>query len=193
VVIAIDNTTNGGPLALRNISQNEDFDVWAGGMIAEGNGKIVDTTESVFRIPPAMLTTASQKIYEAGVKYAEAAESRLRWAVSIYHNELGDKLERPEMKTRREQIQRYAALQFWTNIEQAVRYLLDVVAVPADLGLHREWHRTKWGDSVHRTSHSAYDRACPRATARQMRAYALGLRAFAPPTEPSRAEKEKKS
>ena len=84
-VISVDKTSNGGPLALRNIRKDEDFDLWVGGLVAAGNGKLVDTTESVYHIPATMLTEPSQMVYEKGVRHAEAAEDQLRRAVSVYH------------------------------------------------------------------------------------------------------------
>ena len=136
----------------------------------------MDTTESVYHIPATMLTEPSQMVYEKGVRHAEAAEDQLRRAVSVYHKKLGDNIDRPEMKNRRQLIRRNAAAQFWTDIEQAVPRLLEVAAAPESLGLKGEWRKTSWGQSVQRAARGAYERACPHNTARQIRAYALGLK-----------------
>jgi hypothetical protein len=56
-----------------------------------------------------MLTEPGQIIYENGVRQTENAESRLRRSVSVYHKELGDNLDRPEMKNRRREVQPKAA------------------------------------------------------------------------------------
>lgn len=166
----------GGPVPLQNISEDEvAFDLWVGGLVAAGNGKLVDTTESVFHIPTTMLTETSQRVYEDGVRYAVTVEFRLRRAVSVYHKELGDNLDRPEARNRRQQVQRNAVVQFWTDIEQAVPRLLEVAAEPASLGLKGEWRDTAWGQSVRRTARAAYERACPHQTPRQVRAYARAL------------------
>jgi CRISPR system Cascade subunit CasA len=191
-VIAVDKNTNGGPLALRNLRNDEDLDLWVGGLVAAGNGKLVDSSESVFHIPAAMLKETSQMVYEAGVRLAETIAFRVKRAVSVYHKELGDKLDRPEMRNRRKQIQSSAAAQFWTDIESAVPRLLEVAAAPESLGPNREWHKTTWGQSVWRAARAAYERACPRETPRQIRAYALGLNAlFAPRTESAEVGTEK--
>jgi CRISPR system Cascade subunit CasA len=193
-VIAVDKNTNGGPVALRNLTDDEDFDLWVGGLVAAGNGKLVDSTESVFHIPATMLTETSQKVYEQGVSYAEKTELRLMRAVSVYHKELGDKLDRPEMKNRRRQIQSKAAAEFWTDIESAVARLLEVAAAPGSLGLKVEWHKTGWGQSVWRAARAAYERACPHETPRQIRAYALGLKTlFTAPAESAELETEKEA
>jgi hypothetical protein len=94
-------------------------------------------------------------------------------AVSVYHRELGDNLDRPEMKNRRQQIQNNASAQFWTDVEGAVPRLLEVVADPTSLGLNAEWHKTAWGHAVWRAAGDAYEQACPHETARQIRAWAV--------------------
>ncbi|NUN03353.1 MAG: type I-E CRISPR-associated protein Cse1/CasA [Bryobacteraceae bacterium] len=166
----------GGPAALQNIFEKEEcFDLWVGGLVAN-KAKLVDTTESVFRVPTAMLGEPSQLIYEKGVKHAETVASRLMRAVSIYHQQLGDGLDRSEMKDRRRQILRRAAAQFWTDIEQAATLLLEVAVEPRSLGPRNEWHRTAWGQTVWSSASKAYEYACAHETPRQIRAYALGLR-----------------
>jgi CRISPR system Cascade subunit CasA len=173
-VKAIGDNTNGGAVALQNASGEDTFDLWVGGLVAKGNGKLLDTIESVFRVPPAMLGDPGQRIYAAGVETADAVSRQLRVAVSVYHRELGDRLDRPEMRGRRNQIQSSACAQFWTDTEGAVRHLLAVAANPACLGLNAEWRDTPWGSAVWRAARDAYDRACPHSTPRQIRAYALG-------------------
>jgi CRISPR system Cascade subunit CasA len=165
----------GGPATLGNISEDEEaFDLWVGGLVATW-AKLIDTAESVFHIPKAMLGEPSQRVYEDGVRHAETMELRLGRAVSVYRNELGDKVDRPEMKDRSRQVQRTAATQFWTDVEQAVPRLLEVAAEPASPGLKHEWHKTTWGKTVWSAAREAYERACPHETPRQIRAYALGL------------------
>lgn len=167
--------SSGGPAALHNISADEEaFDLWVGGLVAS-KAKLVDTVESVFHIPAAMLSKPSQRAYEEGVRYADTAESQLRRAVSTYHTKLGDHLDRAEMKRRRLQIQRNATIQFWTDIEQLVPLLLKLSEHPEGLGLTHEWGATAWGKSVWRAARAAYDRACPHETPRQICAYSLGL------------------
>jgi CRISPR system Cascade subunit CasA len=181
----------GGPAALQNISDDEKaFDLWVGGLVAD-QAKPVDTTESVFHVPAAMLAERSQMIYDGGVQWANTKGDRLRRAVTTYHKELGDNLDRPEMKNRRRQIQGNAAAQFWTDIEHAVPRLLELAATPENLGLKPEWNKTSWGQSVRRASQKAYERACPHETTRQIRAYALGLRTlWAPPAEQAEVKSE---
>jgi CRISPR system Cascade subunit CasA len=165
----------GGPAALQDLCKDEGaFDLWVGGLVAD-KAKPVDTTESVFHVPAAMLEETSQRVYESGVRWAEDALFRLKRAVSIFHKELGDNLDRPEMKNRRQRIQSTAAAQFWTDIERAVPALLEVAGTPETLGLAKDWNKTGWGKAVSSAMRASYERACPHETPRQMRAYALGL------------------
>jgi CRISPR system Cascade subunit CasA len=175
VVIGVDKNTNGGPAALQNLAEEAAFDMWVGGLVAEGNGKLVDTIESVFHVPAAMLDEPSQHVYEAGVRWAETSAFRVARAVCTYHRELGDNLDRAELRDRRPHIQNKATAQFWTDIEQAVPQLLDVAVNPEQLGAMNEWYKTSWGKAVWSAMRSAYEQACPHDTPRQMRAYALGL------------------
>ena len=192
-VKAVTQNTNGGPAALQNISNKEAFDLWVGGFVAN-KAKPVDTIESVFHVPATMLTEPSQMVYEAGVRLAETRAFLVKRAASVYHKELGDNLDRPEMKNRRQQIQSNATAQFWTDIESAVPRLLEVAAAPEILGLNRKWHKTAWGQSVWRAARAAYERACPHETPRQIRAYALGLKTlFAAPAVRGEVETEKEA
>jgi CRISPR system Cascade subunit CasA len=177
MVKAINQNTIGGPAALQNIFEEEAFDLWVGGLVAD-KAKPVDTVESVFHIPAAMLDETSRKLYEKGVRLAETTAFGVMRAVAVYHTELGDKLDRGEMKQRRQQMQSKAAAQFWTDIEQTVPHLLEAAAALDSLGPKGEWHKTSWGKSVWRAALATYERACPHGTARQLRAYAAGLAAL---------------
>jgi CRISPR system Cascade subunit CasA len=196
-VIGVDKNTNGGPAALENLEEKEAFDMWVGGLIAEGNGKLLDTTESVFNIPPAMFGETSQRVYEEGVRHSERVEYRLRRAISTYRlametnerdldgiNRRLASLKKPE-KDRMENLSAKAKAQFWTDIEQSVTQLLTVAANPEQLGMKNEWHKTVWVKAVWTAVRAAYEGACPHDTPRQMRAYALGLNAlhYAPKKE----------
>jgi len=65
---------------------------------------------------------------------------------------------------------------------------------PGSLGLKHEWHKTAWGKSVWLTAREAYERACPHERSRQIRAYALGLKALlTAPAEHAEVETEKEA
>lgn len=172
----------GGPAALQNISEDTDaFDLWVGGLVSN-KAKPIDTTESVFHVPVEMLKASSQRAYEGGVQLANTAEFRVKRAASVYHKELGDNLDRPEMKSRKRQIQGTASSDFWTEVEQSIPQLLAIAERPEKLGQPPKWQQTDWSKAVWSSARSAYDHACPHETPRQIRAYALGLKAlFAQP------------
>jgi CRISPR system Cascade subunit CasA len=180
----------GGPAALQHLTGDKPFDLWVGALVAD-RAKPLDTVESVFHVPAEMLYDTGQKVYEEGVRRAEMGEWRLRRAVVMYHNQLGDKLDRPEMKNRRQQIQSKAVAQYWTDVEQALPYLLGIAENRGKLGQPAEWYKTDWGKAVWSAMRTAYERACPHETPRQMRAYALGSRTlFSAPTEEDRSVEE---
>lgn len=163
----------GGAVALTNIS-DEAFDLWVGGLVA-GQAKLLDATESVFHVP--FEDNNNERVYEEGVRFAEAAAFRIVRAVSVYHKELGDDVDLPKMRNRRLQIQSNAITQYWTDIELAVPHLMDIAEHAEKLELD-QWHKTTWGQSVWRFARAAYEHACPHETPRQIRAYALGLGAL---------------
>jgi CRISPR system Cascade subunit CasA len=175
VVKAVSQGEPGGPAALHNIREDSDFDLWVGTLLSD-RSKLVDTIESVFHVPAGMLAEPCQRCYEKGVRFAEEWGLRLERAVTVYHGALADNLERREMRERRQQIQGKAAAQFWTGLEQAVNWLLDAAARPETLGPDADWKRSRWGQTVLEAVQSAYERACPHQTPRQMRAYAEARR-----------------
>jgi hypothetical protein len=66
---------------------------------------------------------------------------------------------------------------------------VEIAENPGKLGLHSEWHKTDWGKAVWSAIRAAYEHACPHETPRQIRAYALGLKAlFAEPAAKDVAE-----
>jgi CRISPR system Cascade subunit CasA len=166
----------GGPLALDNLNGDEEFDLWVGALVAD-QAKVLDTLESVFsNVPPALLDDSGQRIYQEGVKYSEDAANRLWKAVFVYHKQIGDSLDRPDAKSRRDLLQKAASTRFWTETEQSLRLLLALVKEPAELGLESNYAATRWGKAVLQAAHRAYRLACPRETSRQMQAFVAGLR-----------------
>ena len=167
-------SSNGGPMALNNLTGTAAFDLWVGGLVAD-KAKVLDTVEAVYYIPAVMLQTAGQQCYEKGVKFAEDAAWGLGRAVSTYHAELGDSLDRPEARDRRDQLRAKAASQFWTQAERNVSRLLAAVDSTAPPFDYRTWRQSDWGKNVLHFAREAYELACPRQTARQMQAFVKGL------------------
>ena len=80
-----------------------------------------------------------------------------------------------------------AASHYWTAIEQQVPLLLALVKDPTPLytenSSKENWSVTAWGQALARAARAAYELACPHATPRQLKAYALGLNALFKPVE----------
>jgi CRISPR system Cascade subunit CasA len=170
----------GGPLALGNIEPDQPCDVWVGGLIAD-KAKLVDALDGVFHLPAALLGTVGQRLYQEGVRHAERWALRLGRAIVACRRELKDELDGQFWK-RGLKVKQKAAMHYWTAAERHVNDLLAVVAKPELLypsaGGEPSWSVTAWGKALAAAARSAYELACPHATPRQMKAYALGLKAL---------------
>ena len=174
----------GGPVALRNLTGEHGFDLWAGGLVAKGNGKLEDTIEAVFHVPMGMLTDPGQRLYENGVGHAQELAYRLGRAVLAYRKELGDDLTRREARDQATKVKSKAAAQYWTDIERDVQRLLSVVEHPTSWPSKNDWPKTDWGKAAWVAVLRAFDAACPHSTPRQMRAFALARQALFRSTQP---------
>jgi CRISPR system Cascade subunit CasA len=172
--ITVKRTEGGGPLSLQNLSDDEDFDLWTGGLVAE-KAKLVGTVESVFHVPAAMAREAGQRIYEAGVKLAERGLQRALGAVSAYWREYsrsaGKKPNKEGLKEKLGSSRQAAERFFWTVAEQGVPDLLAAVANGAE-----SWSETPWGKLVQCAARESLEAACPSSTPRQIRAFSEALR-----------------
>jgi CRISPR system Cascade subunit CasA len=173
--------STGGPLALDNLDGSEAFDLWVGALVAD-KAKILDTLESVFpHLPAALLDESGQRAYERGIKHAEETASRLWKAVFVYHKQIGDSLDRPDAKSRRDLLHGASSRSFWTEAEQALPLLLALVEDPAELGLEDDYGKSRWGEAIRLAARRAYELACPRETSRQMQAFVIGLKQLSQP------------
>jgi hypothetical protein len=96
----------------------------------------------------------------------------------VYQKELGNNLDRAEMRDQRRRVQAKAVFQFWTDVERSVAHLLVVAENPTRVAPDKSWDKTDWGRAAVRAALTAFEQACPHATARQIRAYALGRKAL---------------
>jgi hypothetical protein len=177
----------GGPVALEHLRSHSGGEVrlWCGALVGD-QAKVVDTVESVFRLPVSFLEDANaaevddpkrhpgpNRTYRQGVHLADDWSERLRLAVKVYRQHLKD-------ADKGGGIQHQAATRYWTALEQkAEPVLLHAVAVRQE-GFdpdNKFWMRkSPWGREVTRAARDAYEFACPHATPKQLRAYAEGLR-----------------
>jgi CRISPR system Cascade subunit CasA len=177
----------GGPVALEHLRScpGDELRLWCGALVGD-QAKVVDTVESVFRLPAQFLEDVDaveaddpkrhpgpNRTYRQGVGLAEQWSGRLRDAVKEYRTRLQDK---------KAAIQAHAAARYWTALEQkAEPVLLHAVAVGQE-GFDADdplWmSKSPWGIEVKRAALDAYEFACPHATPKQLRAYAAGLTAL---------------
>jgi CRISPR system Cascade subunit CasA len=195
----------GGPLALLNLNDDSNFDLWVGALVT-GRAKVEDTVESTYAVPAGMLHETTQRAYELGVRHAEDRERWLRSAISIYRLAMETNeddlrnLQRRFSKLKKSERQRLVDISnkaypaFWTLVEQRLDLLtrLATEPIPMKNGKHA-YTKTDWGNYVRWVARMSYEVACPHETTRQMRAYALGRQVlFAPPAN-RQLEKEAES
>lgn len=181
----------GGPLALSSLGEHEAADVWCGALVAN-KSKLLDTVESLLHLPAGMFGDACQRLYAQGVQQAELWGSKINRAVSTFHREYHDDLDKAEFRKRGNLVKRKATSRYWTAIEQQVPLLLALVEDPSALYSERmakaNWANTAWGKSLARAAGDAYEIACPHGTPRQLKAYSVGLNALFKPVEASEEE-----
>jgi CRISPR system Cascade subunit CasA len=169
----------GGPLALNNLAGDQPFDLWVGALVAD-KAKVLDTVEGVYHVPATMLASTGQQRYADGVQFAEQTAWALKRAVTRYHAEIGDKLDRPDARNRRDALQNKATFQFWTQVERELPLLLAAVQSADPLPDATAWRRSRWGRIVSQAARLAYETACPHETGRQLQAFVKGLAVLFP-------------
>ncbi len=163
------DTGVGGPLALQNLSEEQAFDLWVGGMIAD-QAKPLDLLESVFHIPKGMLHETHLSIYEKGVALAQQAAEKLEESVAAYGRELarpaGSNAGRAvDTKSIRSRVLGL----YWSAIENAVPALIEQAAHAMPEG----WGGTAWGRKLRAAAIDSFTASCPSASQRQLRAFAF--------------------
>jgi CRISPR type I-E-associated protein CasA/Cse1 len=181
----------GGPLVLTARTKRETMDVWCGALAAN-KSKLLDTVEAVLHIPASMFATEGHRLYQQGVACAENRGRMLNRAVSACHRAMKDELDKAEFRNRGNLVKAKAASHYWTAIEQKVPLLLALVEDPAPLrpdgSMREQWSTTDWGKALATAAREAYELACPRATSRQLQAYATGLNVLFRPIEEDRTD-----
>lgn len=170
----------GAPLPLSSHSNQfaaRDAVIWVGGMITDLKAKILDTTESIFSLPPSMLTEAGRDIYAGGIEFAET-RSRMLWsAVTTYAATLKSEAAPTERALRH----------YWNALEQQAPILLEFARDPAPLtGKPFGAGPDEWSVAVRAAAQSAYGATCPRLTPRQLHAFAEGQKRLWPRPKKSR-------
>lgn len=169
-----DSQLQAAPRILQShIFEQEDGDVslWVGELIKAKDAKILDAIEDRFTVPHRLFTELGRAVYTAGVKHADVQSTGVFAAVKAY----GDAMKNGSPPV--EAAQRH----FWNSLDLQRQLLLDLVREPARLGSKNFGEGDDpWSIAVRRAALAAYDHACPRATPRQIQAYAVGLRRLRP-------------
>jgi CRISPR system Cascade subunit CasA len=169
-----------GPLALRNLGDNESCTLWIGAL-ATDKAKIEDVVEAAYDIPAGMFRDSGRKLYEEGVGLSVRWQEAVSKSVKAYAGTL--KLEPVPYDRARQH--------FWTSIEQHVPVLLKLTEAPETAG---DLVVSVWGGRCKEAARSAYEFACPHQTPRQIQAYAIGLQQlFLPKPKDPNAPAKKKS
>ena len=139
--------------------------------------KLEDFVESVFECRSGLLLNEPAfNDYAAGLKHAEVESERLGKATARYFKALKEQQRISDLK-------RAAVQDFWNVLEQESSVLLQLL--DANLGLDGRYptgqidfgkRDNPWGQRVWAASRAAFRRACPCLNARQIIAYAEGLK-----------------
>jgi CRISPR system Cascade subunit CasA len=184
----------GGPLSLRAIQDGQGCDLIVGAM-ARDQADIVDTAESVFRIPPRLSCPEGVLAYESEVKTAEELASRLGWAVEGYRSASDGGWEGrlkgagPGKGDLKAKLHSIATTYYWTTVEKNLPLLMaHIEAIGTDdaVPTHDTWQKMLFTAAC-----DAYRTACGQETPRQIRAFAEGWkRLFNRKNETAAPEKE---
>ena len=154
----------GSAYALKHLSDVEQgcFDLWVGGFVAD-KGKPIDVAEWVFSVPAYLLQERPMAIYEDGIQVANQGGESLRAAVKEYcaGDKAGQKLD-PSVYTAK------AIPIYWALLDADCRELIELANSESDL--------EPWRRRCRQAMTDAYERACPHANVRQIKAFVAGRR-----------------
>ncbi|MDD5089516.1 MAG: type I-E CRISPR-associated protein Cse1/CasA [Candidatus Wallbacteria bacterium] len=153
----------GGSLQFDHLNSHKDrvacstVYVWTGG-IAKDKGKIEDFCEWNFSVDIAILNKLGR--YGEGVEHAHFGESKLKEMISRYAKSISS-----EAASYRQKAVRF----YWHDLDSCHEQLIAHV-ISGEL--------SSWQEIVKDRIFRAYTYACPRETARQIQAFAVGQREF---------------
>lgn len=169
---------DGGAVSLQNLSDENPCDIWVGALITS-KATIIDTVESVFSLPAGFRIDENLSRYRGQVEFVERISRRLGSAIETYRKNVDGAWEGrlkqagPKKSQVRNRLAATALRYYWTTVE-ASRDKLVRFAVAAEE--QDDIARTEWTVAVHAAARDAYRSAFTPQTARERRAYALGLK-----------------
>lgn len=173
----------GGFWAVQNVRANGDarHDLVVVGM-ARDQAEVVDTLESVYHLPSALLEDAGRHLYEQEVQRAESMATRLGWAVEKYRQAVdggwqgrlkGAGAGKGGLLTL---LRQKALTHYWTQAEHHLSLLFDCIRC---LGTERFPETQKqWQKTLFTTAVEAYRLSCVPRSPRQFKAFPLGMGVF---------------
>lgn len=178
IVVKRNASGMGGPLSLRNMTQEaESYDIVVAAL-ARDKASIIDAIESVFHISRNFRSNEGTAIYESEVREAELIEGRLRWAIETYRSVIDNGWEgklrsagakKGELKVR---LASRATIQYWTTVEKSLSLLMAYIEA---IGTEKVMSLRKiWRSMLFKAAIDAYSIACGQDTPRQIKAYAKG-------------------
>ncbi|MEY4569610.1 MAG: hypothetical protein RLZZ398_1049 [Verrucomicrobiota bacterium] len=148
-----------------------DVKLWVGELIKAKDAKILDGIEDHFTVPHRLFSETGQIIYSKGVQHADTQSTGIYSAVKAYAESMMNGSAPVDVAQRH----------FWNSLDLQRQTLLDLVKDDSAIrGKNFGESDDPWSLAVRKAAHAAYDHACPRATPRQIEAYALGLRRLRP-------------
>jgi len=186
----------GGPLSLRSLSEGEDCDLIVAAL-ARDQATILDTAESVYRIPSKLRIPESSAIYEEEVRKSEDYARRLGWAIEDYRKTLDGgwegrvKSAGPSKNDLLGKLHGAGTTQYWTAVEKNLGLLMaHVNALGTEAVVPT---RDAWRKMLRQAARDAYEAVCGQETPRQIKAFTEGWRKLtAPPKEQEIQPKKKK-
>lgn len=168
---------SGGPLCLRSLQEDEECDLIVAALTRD-QATIVDTTESVFHVPPRLRSVEGTVAYDIEVKTAESIAKRLGWAVETYREEVDRgwegrlKSAGPAKGELKAKLHSLATIHYWTTVEKNLSILMGhIESIGTDAAIPS---RKTWRKMLFATACEAYRVVCGQETPRQMRAFARG-------------------
>lgn len=169
----------GGALALANVPEDVAFDLWVGALVAD-KASILDVVESVVHVPVGIRQDQGRLAYESEVRYAETMASRAGWAVEEFRKQSDGgwegrlKSSGPNKGKLLARLRSAAMRHYWTAIETNIQILM-TYADKAGQQQDATDERAEWRKAVFVAACEAYRASCSPQTAREMKAFALGM------------------
>lgn len=174
------------PLTFRSHANDMDesnISFWSGELV-KTKGKVLDSVESEFTVPPEMFQPAGQIRYANGVGFADTVSYRVKDAVKEYYASM------KQRSAPTDSAQRH----FWNSLDQqsgTLLALLKGLGTPDDPMGSKDFGKGSdpWTQAVRAAARAAYEHVCPRQNPRQLQAYAAGLKVLHPTPKKSAAKK----